>query len=108
MSGKRGTVVPGSKYMDIKDALSLFEDDIKRNEDALNYYLKEAGIPITSNEFDALMLVRFNDGSVAKAFNLLRNGIKDRNAWEVIWPPSEDRLELALRIFFENDYDMLD
>ncbi len=108
MNGKGGMVVPGSKYMKLEDALSLFEEDIKKHEDALNYYLKEAGIPITSNEFDALILVRFNDGSVPKAFDLLENGIRDRSAWEEIWPSSDKRLELALRIFFDNNYDMQD
>gem|GEM_PF-6521539 len=107
--GPKGKI-QGGIPMSIKEANELLLKDIEVYKSRLIRGLKKydakkgPNVMLTQQEFDALMLVSFNEGNVGDIYNLLVDNNHDRDDWAKKWNEGE-REEIALDIFFDGDYE---
>ncbi len=108
-NGAQGTKVPWGVPMPIEEAHALMLKDIEFYKNRLIGELKERNalqkVRLTQQEFDALMLVSFNEGNVRTVYDLLINNNRDRSEWQDWWDENDERESIALDIFFNGEYE---
>jgi len=100
--------------MPVNDALDIFKADVQEHTNEVKEFLVDAGVDITQNEFDALVIYRFNKGNIGAVLNLLREGNRDRQLWydTMVNADNNGKFEKSLNerrnwqndIFFDKNY----
>lgn len=100
----------------IEDCLNILSNDIRSNATAINSFLKDNKITLQQNEFDALVINRYNKGHLTQPIlDALRSGSRDRKVWENAFYAGLDpkskfydgwkkRRQDELEVFLDNDY----
>ena len=94
-------IVENSSYITIDEANQILADDIIKHSTVIANYLEEKDIVITQEQFDALVIYRFNKGSLSEiAKTYLLNENMDKDDWREVWTGGEIREEACQNIFF--------
>ena len=98
-------VVPNSTAIPISDVNRIFDNDVRDNGEAISNWLIGKNIVVTDKEFDALVIYRFNRGSLSdNAMAYLENGNRNKNDWNSVWTGGDNRREACQRLFFGGSY----
>lgn len=102
---KSGIIVASDQMVPIEDVYEIFKSDVSENCNAIDSYIQEKEIEVSKNEFDALVIYRFNKGSLSrKARKYLEEGKRNQEDWEKIWTGGDNRKEACQKLFFEGEY----
>lgn len=99
--GQGGTLVPDAKYMPIEIVDEIFESDVRIQLDHIVPWLEENGIELKSNELWALVIYRFQNGSIEPLFDLLRTNNRNPDDWYLKWSLPENRRDTCQNLFFQ-------
>lgn len=100
----------------IEDCLNILNNDVSSNATAINNFLKDNKIGLKQNEFDALVINRYNKGHLTQPIlDALKSGSRDRKVWENAFYAGLDpkskyyngwkkRRQEELEVFLDNDY----
>ncbi len=101
--------------MTVEDALQIFKNDITFHSSKVEEYLKDNNISVTQNEFDALVIYRYNKGNIGAVLDLLKSGNKDKETWYKVMVNADgasnfensltNRRKWQNSIYFDNYYD---
>jgi RHS repeat-associated protein len=98
----------------VEDALNILKNDIQKHVSKVSDFLVDESINVTQNEFDSLVIYRYNKGNIGAVLNLLRDGNRDRDIWyqSMVNADNNRKFETSLNerrkwqndIFFDNNY----
>lgn len=96
---KGGYLVEGADMVPIDVVDQIFYSDIQENCEVIADFLEEKNITVTQNEFDALVIYRFNIGSLSRdAQDYLEEGNRNPDDWYNVWPAN--RRDICQNLFF--------
>lgn len=96
---KGGYLVEGADMVPIDVVYQVFYSDIQDNCEIIADFLEEKNITVTQNEFEALVIYRFNRGSLSRvARDYLEEGNRNPDDWYNVWPAN--RRDICQNLFF--------
>lgn len=102
---KSGIIVASDQMVPIEDVYEIFKSDVSENCNEIDSYIQEKNIEVSKNEFDALVIYRFNRGKLSSdAMIYLESGNKNQEDWKQIWKGGNNRKEACQKLFFEGEY----
>lgn len=98
-------LVPDSQMIPIEVIEDLFNKDVDIHCTKVQEMLEDDKITVSQNEFDALVIYRYNRGKISEnAETLLRDGNRSEEDWKNIWTGGENRKEECQKLFFNKEY----
>lgn len=96
---KGGYLVEGADMVPIDVVYQVFYSDIQKNCGVIADYLASENITVTQNQFDALVICRFNAGSLSEGVkSKLEAGNWNPDDWYNVWPAN--RRDTCQNLFF--------
>ncbi len=101
---KGGYLVQGADMVPMDAVEQIFRSDIEEHRQEIIDYLIGKNITVTQSQFDALVICRFNSGSLsAEIQRYLEDGNWDRDDWYSVWPAN--RRDVCQNLFFGGEED---
>lgn len=97
-------VVSGAEMVPIGVIEELFMQDIEEQCRKIKEYLDSMGIEVSQNEFDALVIYRYNRGHLSDTvMRYLEEGNRNEEDWLAVWTGGDNRKEACQRLFFREE-----
>lgn len=101
LTSSGNVLVEGAECVPIEDANRILTEDIMENSREIAEYLEGEGIAVTQEQFDALVICRFNNGRLPQqARDNLRDGNMNPADWQNVWSGGERRANICQALFF--------